>query len=95
MHATDADSGSNGVVTYRLRPNTKFRIDGFSGTIFVNESLIDNFQHEYSFDVVATDGAIDNRKRRYWLCVGAGNKTENTDFSLTHAPMFVSILFVL
>ena len=55
--ATDADSGSDGSLTFSMVPHAKFSLGATDGWLSVRTALdFETTPNTYTFDVVATDG---------------------------------------
>lgn len=81
--ATDRDSGSNGLVTYRFQELDStspqaFRIDENTGTIFRNRPLSFEQQSVFTYTIRALDGGSVRRSQQVPLTVVLFNVNENT-----------------
>ena len=64
VSASDRDVGSSGVITYGLNGDHRyfdFRIDTFTGTIFINADIDFERHNLYTLEAVAADGGNPNR----------------------------------
>ena len=64
VSASDRDIGSSGDITYGLRGDHRyldFRIDTFTGAIFINDVIDFERRNLYTLEVVASDGGNPNR----------------------------------
>ncbi len=64
ISATDMDSGSSGSLTFGLHGNhhyIDFRIDTFTGALYINEPLDYERSSSYTLDVIASDGGNPTR----------------------------------
>ena len=64
VSATDRDLGSSGVITYGLNGDHRyfdFRIDTFTGEIFINAEIDFERHNLYTLEAVASDGGNPNR----------------------------------
>ena len=63
LHATDRDSNSNGLVTYKLKTESFiFAIDHYSGKLTL-KNKVETLEAKYEFEVVATDEAVQSERR--------------------------------
>ena len=63
LQATDKDSNSNGLVTYKLETESFiFAIDHYSGELSL-KNKVEKLETKYEFEVVATDEAVQSERR--------------------------------
>jgi hypothetical protein len=63
LQATDRDSNSNGLVTYKLQTESFiFTIDHYSGELSL-KNKVEKLDAKYEFEVVATDEAVQSERR--------------------------------
>ncbi|XP_030000614.1 protocadherin-20 [Sphaeramia orbicularis] len=89
VSASDADSGSNGRVTYRLDKHipTIFNIDNATGQLFVSVSLDREQQDLYDFSVFAQDGGSPHLETEATITIRVLDQNDNAPAFLT--PHFI------
>ncbi|XP_076447241.1 protocadherin Fat 4-like [Babylonia areolata] len=76
--ANDADSGSDGTVTYSMLPHTYFTLAA-DGWISVKTALdYETLPNTFTFDVVATDGGTSARSATATVTINVGDVNDNT-----------------
>ncbi|PFX22302.1 Protocadherin Fat 4 [Stylophora pistillata] len=87
--ATDADTGTNGKITYSLSKSFEwFEIDRDTGEITIKPSarLNRELNSEFELELLATDGGIFSREGKAWLLLTVEDENDND-------PIFDSALY--
>ena len=91
VSAVDADSGTNGEVTYSVRDTDQFIIDGSTGVISLVNTLDYESQPSLNFTVIASDSGSPQRSSEEQVYVTVLNVNDNVpQFSETFYEFFIS-----